>query len=360
MDFKIQNLTIKKIIAHQVYERDSTGQMRPLTYNDELTNLDVHGLTVLEERLVQSLSNNIASMPMKIDDYSNKSTFRYVVEALNNGDFITASKSIAENLAKSQTTRRIPGGVVVVIKGTVGIENYDFIGIIKAEMQKGFRVKPKDSKFILDFVSNVLLTSSQKFHKIGLYVQKVKSDVVETSDIIELLESTKDNYTCYVYDDSIKKVSFGNAANYFYNLFLGCDFLDTNKLLTKKFVVTTMEYIDKCNKLTNEEKINLNTALRSYIATETSQTISVDDFTEKYIRQDLKDEFKHTMSENKIPDYAIKKDTVLVEKVLAKRKFKFSSDVSIVVPSNSFEEVIEFVECSEGWSTIKIKGQIES
>lgn len=356
MNFKIENLNIDNIIIHQIFEKDIYKNIKEPIYNNQFTTLDITGLSVLEQRITDALSNNSHSMPMEIVDINPNSTFSYVTKGIKVNDtmFIDISKEMTYKLALSQTSRRIPGGIVVIMRGTVGVSNRPFLGILKAEIQQGFMINQSNSQLLLNYVSNLLLTPQQKFYKIGFFIN------VEECDIDDPLENQLEKYLCYVYDNNIRNTSIDEAAQYFYGTFLGCTFLKSNKQLTKQFYVSAKDFINRCDSLSDEEKLELNYALYTYLKVDQNNIVNVDDFATSYLKQDLLDSFRSYMLEKEVPLHAIEKDISLLDKTLKKRKIKFSSDVSISAPSAGFNELINIAGKDGEWTLIKIKGNIEN
>jgi hypothetical protein len=73
MSVSFANLVIEKIILHQIYERNEAREIVAPFYSQTLTNLDVRGLNVLQERIVDALGNNSHSIEMNISNDDNPS-----------------------------------------------------------------------------------------------------------------------------------------------------------------------------------------------------------------------------------------------------------------------------------------------
>ncbi|GIN60518.1 hypothetical protein J27TS8_05110 [Robertmurraya siralis] len=356
MSVSFANLVIEKIILHQIYERNEDREIVAPYFSQTLADLDVRGLNVLQERIVDALGNNSHSIEMYISNDGGNPTFQFLTEGIYQDDleFIEMSKKVTYKLAEAQTTRNIPGGVVVIFKGRMGVPSKKIIGVIKAETHEGFVLNNEEVDLNLEFLSNLLLTPQQKLYKIGLFVEE---NVVETVNIPT--ERDSKDFRAFIYDHNVARTESSSAALYFYNTFLGCRISPTNKKLTKDFYFETKKFIDSLN-IEDEHKIDLNHALYSYLKTSQNNTVEVGSFANEYLTPEVRDDYCSYMEEQGVPSNAIVKDLELIKGKLKLRKIRFTSSVSITVPSDKFKELIEIVGYENNKTTIKVKGRIEA
>ncbi|WP_132995867.1 nucleoid-associated protein [Sporanaerobacter acetigenes] len=356
MACQFENLCVEEIVIHQIFERNLDREIQKPFYNDDFTKLEDNGLFVLQERITDALGKKSNSMEMNIIETDPGSTFSYIANMLHQDgeNYIEISKQVAYNLAKAQNRRNIPGGIVVILRGTVGIDNKKFIGIIKAEIQEGFVLENQSSNLILNYVSDLLLTPEQKFYKIGIYINENDYNIQD-----ETIEDIADKFTCYIYDKNMSLANTDDAAQYFYGSFLGCTFLPLSQNLTRDFYNNTKEFIDTNNHFNNEDKIDLNYALYTYLNTSKNNIISVDQFATEYLEKDVIDLYSNYMELNGVSMTGIQKDLNLIKKTLKKRRIKFSSNVNISAPSENFKDIIEISKQKDDWTFIKVKGIIE-
>ncbi|OSA97133.1 UNVERIFIED_ORG: hypothetical protein B2H98_08990 [Clostridium botulinum] len=350
MEFK--NLQIKRIIIHEIHKRDLEKQVVNPTYSNALSELGEDGIEVLTERIINAIGNKSNSLEMEIKNSGDDSCIQ-LMDSLIKGDrnnFIEISKAVAYKLALSQLSRRIPGGVVVVFDGTIGLNDMPIGGVIKAEIHSGFtRTRTKNNDEILKYLSDLLLTPQQKLYKIAVFIKE--------NDTENILEG---KYTTFVYDNNMKKSETKEAATYFYDLFLGCGFKRNSKLITKNFYETTKEFINQL-KIPDEEKLDLNMQLYSYVKSPINATLSIEEFANNSLKEELRDSYSDYMVNKDIPRTLIKKDNQYLERRLKQRKIKFSNEISIIGPSENFNDSIKVIptEDEDDTTTIKINGKIK-
>lgn len=351
MPNQLANLRISRVVIHQVFQRDDNRDIVEPHYNNELTILNNEGLQTLQERITAALGNDSYSVEMNFLNISTGSAFNIISEAILADDeiFISKSKQLALRLTEAQTSKRIPGGVVVIFSGTVGPASHPYVGVIKAEIHNGFYIKENNSLLIMQFLSDLLLTPQQKLYKIGLFIKNNLADNEKESSA---------NFKVLVYDSNLRSGNLSDAATYFYSTFLGCTFTENGKKLTKDFYTHTKNFIDQLE-LNDEDKIDLNYALYSYLKLSVNNTISGSDFSEQYFSTDIQDRYTNYLRNQDFPLNSVHKDLTLLKRTLKKRKIKFSSDVRIEAPSNNFTDIIEIVGYNEGKTTLLISGKIK-
>lgn len=359
MDEQFIELEIQNIIFHEVFPLNYDKTFREPEYTDELTLLESKGLAEFQQRIIKSVGKVSASMEMEILDKCQDSTFCNILDYLDKEDmreeyFIRTSKKLADKLARSFNKRNIPGGILMVFDGVTGVNSNRYIGIIKAEKHSGFSLNKKDkNKKMLEYLSELLLTPSQKLYKICLFIEKEKIKYQEIG------EDTADNFTVYLYDSNLSKDADTNAAMYFYNSFLGCMIKKSDKRYTELFYIKTKEFINKAD-LTEEQKIGCTTALHTYLKFSNKQTLQASEFANEYFPDDdTKNNYIKYLEKHNIPTRAILKDTSGIDKKLATRKITFSSKVNISAPSDKFEQLVRIEKNQGGETTLVIKGQIQ-
>lgn len=333
-----QNLKIHRAILHKIHKRNLDKTIKEPDYSSNLAQINVEGMSALRNRIVNAIGNNSCSLEMEICRVDNGTTFDLAQKSINTTDdiFIDNSKKIAYNLAEAQKSRKLPSGTVVIFEGTTSINDYPFIGIIKAEPQEGFKFEGQS----LDFIENLILTKHQKFYKIGMFI-KVKDDE----------DNESNNFISIVYDSNLSKIT-SDAASYFYNDFLGCTKLESDPSLNKQFYLETRDFINSIEDIEDDEKLDLNYALYSYMEIERNGTISVNDFSQRYLDRTIESKYKEHMENKCFPARNISKDTSIINNLLKNRKINFTNDIQLVAPSENFKEMIEVK--NEGDKTIVI------
>ncbi|AQM58918.1 nucleoid-associated protein [Clostridium baratii] len=357
---KIRLFEIEDIVIHEIFKRDKDKNIVQPRYSDELSILDNSGLDTLKVRILNAIGASSNSVEMDISDTSQTSCIK-IIDDINSDDtdsltddekeknYIENSKRIAYKLAESQKTIKIPGGIVVVLKGTFNKEKKKFVCIIKAEIQNGFT---RNNKNTLEFISELLLTPQQKFYKIAFWYENDKN-----------AKDLKDKYNLLIYDNNMKKSETKDAAIYFYETFLGSTFKKNSKIVTRDFYNETKEFINSLN-VSDDEKFDLNMKLYLYVKSDLNTTISVDEFSTENLPVDLRDLYKNTMKRKSISEIAFTKDTEYLNKKMKKTKINFTNNISITGLTEQIDDQVkvikskEEVEFSEDITVLMICGKI--
>lgn len=350
MTFTFSNLRINRIIVHQVFQRNDNRELISPKFSIDFTNLDQGGLATLQDRIINALGNESHSIEMHINDSSPNTVFDICSRLIDssNDDFKELSKFVPNKLAQAQTSRKIPGGIVVIFDGLIGPNNKHYLGIIKAEIHSGFNIIENGNLLLLNFLSELLLTPQQKLYKIAMFIEENRTDH---------LPKIPDNFLVFVYDHNMTRSETQQAAQYFYDSFLGCSFSPSDKKLTSDFYHFTKDYIENID--TNEEtKLDLNTSLYSYLKVSQSNIINVVEFAEQYLEQEQRDNFANFMYDKGFPERAVNKDITYIKYKLRRRNLKFTSDVKISAPSDEFEDLVNIAGSDNGRTLVSIKGSL--
>ena len=353
MNIDLANLRINRIIVHQIYKRGDDKELIPPKISRAFTKLDVSGQATLQDRIVGAIGKDLSSIEMFLNEVGPDSVYEIcneIIEADDNS-FMDGSSKLAEKLAVSQLYRNIPGGTLVVFTGLVGSDNKDYVGIIKAELHSGFNLQEKSNSLLLQFLAELLLTPQQKLYKIALLINNSKTDQAK-------LRSPGD-FTVLVYDHLIKNNNAGEAAQYFYESFLGCGFSPTAKMLTSDFYRFTKEFIDTLD-IEGEDKVDMNTYLYTYLKGDQNKVIRVAEYAKNYLPIELRDPYQQFMTKKDFPTNAVPKDLAYLKSKLRRRQLKFTSDVKINAPMDNFGELVKIREREEGRTIIAIEGHVES
>ncbi|HBO2000444.1 hypothetical protein IPC1146_10265 [Pseudomonas aeruginosa] len=343
------NLTFNRIILHNVHKPNDNGAV-PASISLELTTLDKAGKQLLQERVSKVLGSGSGSLAMDVANKTPASCFEYSKQLLQANDkvFISTSAAIAHHHTAIHTSRRWPGGTLVIISGTTGTDSRRCIIIIKAEQQAGFTETAEDGKITLAYLENLILTPQSKLYKIGIFYETV----AKTSGTIEDLNA-------HVFDSNIKSDDDRQAAKYFYSGFLGLKIPENAIQRTRDFFEYASDFISGMD-TEPERKIDLQQALYTYLKTDKSTTIETAEFAQKYLNNEESDDFSHYMESKGFPDSAVTKDTKLINRKLARRKLNFTNNVKITAPADNFSELIQVLESTEDDTTLKIRGVLLS
>jgi hypothetical protein len=346
-----QNLKIERLVAHEVFGRKAGSEKHePPTYSIGLTPLsDGQVKETIERRIINSLGNNKHCLEMEIVNFDQASTFSKVADSLSLDDeeFILVSQKITEALWDAQQSAGIPGGMVVIATGKIGFPEKRCLCIIKAEKDSGFSTKSKDGAINLDYVSNVLLTESQKLRKVAIFI--------ESSPLEEL---SKDRFSIFVSDLTLQFRDHVIQANYFVRKFLGCKAADTSKIQTKAFFELTSDFISSLP-VSEHDKISSVDALYSYVSSN-NNSINVEEFAKNHLPSSISADDYVNQMKDKVPENGISKDNSLIERRIKRRNLIFDNDIKIVGPSDQFNNLVEVIDDDdENTVTIKIRGRLK-
>jgi len=348
----LANLIFNRIIAHEIFVLNDNGTIKPPECSSALiTTWPQKAKLRFHANISNSMGENSCCLEMDVVNTKKDSLFRIITHSIICTDdvrFIEISKAIPIRLASSQNARNIPGGVVVVFDGTVGADSKRFVGIIKAEVHEGFCKNKNGENIILDYLNSLILTPHQKLYKIALFIEKTKSTAPSRS---------ANDFTVLVYDHNMSRGDTRKAASYFYDTFLGCTFSESDKKLVRDFYDITKTYIENMS-IDDEEKIDLNLGLYSYLKVSESRTINYNEFGEQYFDSEQKEPYFEHMRVKNFPSRAINKDLSFINSILKKRSIDFTSKVKIEAPSDIFSENVKILESNDEKTTLEIKGKI--
>jgi hypothetical protein len=359
---QLVNMTIDRIIIHQVYRRDQDGnKVEPLQSHD-YTRFDSSAMEEFKSRVRDALGEGSKAVQMQIINQGAGDLPEIVEKIISQDDqsFAVSSYDIAKKLTDAQQRKSIPGGILVVFTGRQGPLQKRFLGVIKAEIHSAYekKIDSKTQEISLKFVQEVLLTPGTRLYKTAAFY--------EIGDLSELGQDLNEKWAVMVSDYQISQTDGKAAAQYFYSDFLGFGYPKTSARTTKKFYEATSSFIDHLN-ISPEKKSDLYNALTTYLKVNTSSTITPSEFSANYFDIDTQDSFNVYMDDAGLPTTSFTKDNAHIESKLKFRKVNFSKNVKITAPSDVFENYI-VIESIEGdpdesgtpqvWTKVIVKDRI--
>ena len=342
----LENLTVNCIAVHEIFARGDDRRIVPPDFATRLENLSNEAMDAFRQRITDALSAKSKSVEMGIQR-AGPGTFLGDAEAIApamNDDFLELSKSVPNRLCEAQTTQNIPGGMVIVFNGTTSRQNSPFVAVIKAEVQDGFRRRRDGASIITEFVNDLFLTKATRLYKIGLMVQE------------DANKGAPDGWRALVYDHHIAARNREAAALYFYESFLGCGFLEDSAYETARFFNLTREFISS-KVADREERHEIIDALYTYVKSEQSQTFTVDEFTQRYVPEELQDQYGNHMTRKQFPARAVQRDTSELKGKLKRRRFKYGTDIEFSASPEAIAEKRATIETKSVDPTTATAGQ---
>lgn len=357
---KLQNLTVHRIIIHQIYQRDENGNRVEPFLSHEFTNFDPSAMSAFKSRVNKALGEDSKAVQMDIvrQDANDLPTLVDKMCDQDDEEFTLSSFEIAMKLANAQHRRSIPGGILVAFSGIHGYSNQPFLGLIKAEIHSGYEKVLSDTNEIsLKFVEEVLLTPGTRLYKTAGFFRKPTKK--KTSDL-------NDRWTAFVSDYQIGQSEGKAAAQYFYADFLGVGYPQTSARTTHQFYTTASSFIESLD-IPTSDKSDLFNALITYLKVDTSSTIGASEFAARYFDTDTQDDFVTHMRDAGLPTIEFTKDIEHIKNTLRYRRVRFSKNVRIAGPADVFKDLVT-IESIEGekddngtaaeWTKVIIKDRI--
>ncbi|ENN89816.1 hypothetical protein RHSP_80971 [Rhizobium freirei PRF 81] len=348
----LDNLAINRVCLHEVYQRADSGAVVPPTYGAGLLVLDDRALQAFRSRVSAAFQSSSQCMEMSVRVHGQGSVLANGVDALatNSDRFAQHSRLFADALASAQTSRQMPGGLVVVFDGTVGNPAAPFFAVMKAELHEGF-VKTNDLQ--AQFVSDLFLSPKTKLYKIGIFI----------SDGAHPRPALPEGWSAIVYDSAMTASQRDNAATYFYSGFLGLDIPVNAAQQVRKFFEETKAFI-RAAELAEERRVDLYNGLYVYLKLDQGNIIQTSRFAETYMDEDLAEDYLTHMRRVRFPVAAVAKDLSEVAGSLRLRKFKFARSITLSGPPDAVRDLVT-VQAIEGehgatWTQVTIRGRIEA
>ena len=338
-----ENLTISRLIIHEVFARGADKALVQPNYGSQLLTLPQEARDALQDRITKALGKSSHGVEMSIRESGVDSIWHKAKEIIesqgNDAQFVNLSKNIASKLAVTQTNRTIPGGIVVVMEGTCGNPARSFMCVIKAEPHGGFTKRQAGGHLTLEYIKELILTPQAKLYKIGAFLRADQTAATA--------QQPTNGWKAFLFDDLITQGNKLSAAQYFYEGFLGLEFPSNSAFQTKQFHTLTKDFIRNAN-VDAGEKTELLNALTTYLKTDQAATIQVDTFSQTYLQDAaLQDAYTAYMKQKNFPTTAIHKDLSEVQSQLRLRKLIFGHDIKLTASADHFENFVR-IESIEG------------
>lgn len=313
-----ENLRVNRVVVHEVFQRGEDRALRPPVFADALETLSAEAMGAFRLRMTEALSGQSQSLQMRIAKHD-AGSFLELAESLmdvTDADFLARSQAVANKLAEAQIARRIPGGMLIVFDGTVGVPAVPFVGVIKAETQAGFRRSRDGARALVEFLQNIFLTPATRLYKIGVLLRD------------NAAAPKPDGWRAFVFDSNISASNREAAAAYFYEAFLGCALPSDGPYETAKFFDLTKEFVRKSD-LAPDRKRDLIDSLYVFVRDEQDHTFTADQFADRYLPPDLRDPYANFMSNRRFTRNAVVRDTSQMGNRLRRRRLKFGVDIEL-------------------------------
>jgi 37-kD nucleoid-associated bacterial protein len=352
-----ENLTVSRIIIHEIFKRLPDGHIRPPVLSAQRATMSPQAMDVFRTRITSSLGSESQSMELAILAPEPDSAIQHAKrlgDTVLDADFINASAWFPNKLAQVQTSRSMPGGIVVVFDGTVGQPGRKFVGIIKAELSSGFA---RTNTIDITLVNDLFLGENAKLYKMGIFVRP-NADPPD--------HEFPEGWQAAVYDRNIED-DRGAAARYFYEQFLGCAIPPDAASRTKEFYTLTKRFIKRAP-LDEDQKNDILQALHTYLKVDQTQTVQVGVFSDQFMPPDVRGQYAEFMTTQDFPTITVPKDISEIATPLARRRIRFAGGVQVTGTMEAFNDYVTIQGIPEEgqppdaphvWTRITVKDRIQ-
>lgn len=312
--------TVKRVVAHKIVQKTENSPCYADTH-ESLYSLNHEDKQVLIQRIEKAVNNKKKCFELSFRDKGKDSMHEYLKKlgfVSDDDSYIDFSKEAAGKLAESQDNISIPGGYCLVVDGKMKSGDY-YICIIKADYQEVFNV----NKNTMQVLNDVFLSPAKDFYKVGFFVQN----------------KTKKSFEPYMYDDQFS-IYKDDLTLYFYDKFLGLSTDENNKLKTKNLFLDIKDFIE-----TNVEDMTdasgLKAAMRAYFRENTEGHVSVEEFSDRYLKNtDLEKEFKKQYGD-KYPRAIVLDTTLLSNMQLLTQRTTLGDKITILTKEGVTVKVLD-------------------
>lgn len=330
-----------RIIVHEIFKRNNSQDIVPPKFSDETFELQSRSIEILKDRMRKALNKESQCVEMVHTDEREISALVTNLFSADASDFIDISKKITWRLAEAQKHPRIPGGILFIVQGLIGVDRYDFVAVLKSEVHNGLSKQYDASgKLKLEYLDQVLMTEDKKLYKVGIFI------------------SANGVSSISIYDHNMNGAEITQPAEYFYKRFLQCQPAPNGRAYTNFFYNRSKEII-KNSALPVERKEELMNGLSNFLRLQNGSTISILKFKDDYLRgEEEKQLFTDGFRDSEIDGVSFEKNIVDIKNKLKTRSIRFSSNVRIIAPLEDYKRSVHIVESTSESTILKIDGKI--
>jgi hypothetical protein len=333
-------LRISQLIAHEIPRGASGANGGGPALSDVDSPLTVELRNYFRERLVGSLAS---AFDVAFDPATKSPVPNLIESALIpvRPHFVQLSKDIAKHLHLSQP-RVSPSGLLVVVAGHVG-KNDRALAVLKLERETGIRAKQTihDGKatFDIEHLRDLMLTERTRVFKTGFFY------VDANGLVIGRVADAQQGFS-----------PRNGVARFFLSSFLGCCMRDDPRVLTKKYLKASEEFINSAID-DAQKKTRYHIALLAEIQSE-DERLSPQSFVRKHLDVKDRQSFIEHLKHSGAPITEFYKDRELIKGISARTEVTFLSGFSLIGPPSRFNEVVTITTLSDGRSHVEIEDQV--
>jgi hypothetical protein len=120
-------IEFRRSIYHEVLQIGVNKQIPDPIYENEIITFEEKTERLFRKRLVDALGRDSHCISLSEGEGSILPMIKEILVAAQDVHFINISKDIAKRLSESQKTRVIPGGVLFIVTGVIGVDANPFV-----------------------------------------------------------------------------------------------------------------------------------------------------------------------------------------------------------------------------------------
>jgi nucleoid-associated protein YejK len=321
-------LEFEKVIIHEIPRHPKAGSQQPV-FSEIESDLNEEVCNLLRSKIIDTIKNKSYNIVFKSEIAS---PVPEIIQdlLLDDKHLIEKSKEIAIHLNNIQDSRN-PGGYLTFLVGHV--QDNKIVGILKIEKEEGGRIQQatKNGKLTFDILSlkDIILTKNTRFYKISVFINDGPK---------------KYGYNGKVCDNQLTKKE--EIANFFLNKFLGCEFVQDQKVRTKEFYDATEKFIKK-HIVEPNDQVRYHFQLLAYLTSQLKE-ISSENFAKNYFDPENRKKYLDYLTKTGFHNELIKKDLSKIEKEVQFKVLSFEDGIDIKGTRKAFDEHVTYKEMDDG------------
>ncbi len=347
----LAGLSIKRVIAHQVFKPRPGGDPIAPKLSNSLTPVGPSVSLILEDRIGESLGKRSWSVPIEFEKIDVGSYF-HLASALSttesDNEFVKHSHSLTLLLGEIQARNRTyPGGILIVIQAEDGHHNPVSL-VFKCELVNGLSGSEVDESTILEAVEDLLLTSQSTTHKVCALVKTGKG-------------TAPSDFLAYLFDGDMKKGGELRPAKYFAHGFLGASLAITGRMETTTLYNGVVAVANELE-MTPAERLALKSNLDSFVSLPPGSklngpqiVVKARDFVTRHVPPGLQDDFEKSLKAKGVSQGPIPLDPIDLESTLKRNRtfLSLGNDLVLSGPTDLLTANVTFNE-EDGSMIIKV------
>lgn len=212
-------LQIQRFAIHSVNSRAADRTFVAPTCATALATLPHSAVDMFNRRIQAALGHKSHGIQVDFQAVGAGSFFQKSAEAMhaNDGRFLQLSQEMANDLARAQLSKDLAPCKLIVMSGIEGRMQRPFLGVVKAEMQDGLGETTRQHQTVIEHLTKIFLTETQRLYKIG-FVQAVVGAPSVQNGLYQ-----QGDFHVHLFDHMMTGTETRGAAMYFYNTFMGAD-----------------------------------------------------------------------------------------------------------------------------------------